>query len=239
MLISEVEGARLIVTEDNMAQTRLSKEKVINLARQHASLAALNSSTMQQAEEMYELLKDSMLEERPWPFALGLARGLQATDQGEDLNYRFKYRLPSDAVNVIAINSTKPYGIPSAASNYDLIRIGIAPIDDQPVGTLGSATDFFVKAGLLHTNTEVSDILYVKTPAEKDFSTDFTLALSWALAKYFAITVSNNGELAAYCEREMGRHHTRALRGLNKQFPSIEKKVLYSWLKQYYGALYT
>lgn len=218
---------------------KFSKERIINLARQHASLAALNSSTMSQAEDMFELLKNSMLEERPWPFGLALARELQQTDQGEDLNYQYKYRLPQDAVNVIALNPTTNYSVPNSASNYDLIRIGIAPTDDQPIGLLKQSSDFFVKAGILHTNCQVTDIMYVKQPAERDFSVDFTLALSWALAKYFAITVSNNGELAAYCEREMNRHHTRALRGLNKQFPSIEKKVLYSWLKQYYGSLYT
>ena len=221
-----------------MTKIALSKEKVINQARHYVSLAPLNSHTMESAEIQYDLIKASMLQERPWPFTIALSRDIQATTQGEDLGYSYKYRLPVDALGVITINPNQRYLV-SAGSNHDRIRIGLAPVDDQPISNLVQEHNYFVKEGILHSNIEVDEILYQKEPKEKDFTVDFMLALSWNLAKFFAISVSNDGQLAAYCANEAETYHAKAMKGLTRMYPSIPARAFTNWVRLYYGSMYT
>ena len=221
-----------------MAVPRMSKEKLINQARTYASLAPLNSSTMESAELQYDLLKSSMLTERPWPFTVALSKEVQVTTKGEDLGYDRKYRIPVDAIGVIAINPNQRYLTNTVSSNYDLVRTGLSPGDDAPISRTTPHGDFFVKSGILHTNVEVSEILYQRDPREKEYSTDFQLSLAWALAKHFAITVSNDGQLAAFCANEAETYHTKAMRGLTRLFPTIPARMLNIWIRVYYGSLY-
>ena len=197
-----------------MSTPKLSKEALINQARHYASLAPLNSANMASAELQYDLIKASMLNERPWPFTVVISSDIHSTTQGEDLGYSKKYRLPADAVGVVALNPRLRY-TPNSNSNYDLIRIGLVPNDDQPVSNLSDGQDFFVKNGILHANVDVDEILYQRDPKEKDLTVDFTLALAWNMAKYFAITVSNDGSLAAYCANEAETHHAKAVAWIN------------------------
>ena len=220
-----------------MAQPKLSKEALINQARSYASLAPLNSATMSTAELQYDLLKASMLRERPWPFTVALSKDIQSTTQGEDLGYSLKYRLPTDAIGVIALNPQNRY-LPTSASNHDLLRIGLSPGDDQPIANIQQTGEFFVKDGILHTNVNVTEILYQRDPREKEYTVDFQLSLAWALAKHFAITVSNDGQLAAFCANEAETYHTKAMRGLTRLFPTIPNRILTNWIRVYYGSLY-
>ena len=239
MLSFEVDEGRLIIlTGGLMAQIKLSKEKVINLARAHITLPPLNAGAQRSTEEMYELLKTSMLEERPWPFCLALTTDIQSTDGGENLNYSFKYRLPADALGVVALNPNERYTLAAAASNYDLLRVGLSPGDDQPLSALTSRQDFYFKAGILYSNVAVNEILYKRDPDEREFSTDFMLSLSWQLAKYLATSAKGRADLAAHCEREASMYHARAYRHLTQQFPGIDEKMLRNWIKQFYGRLY-
>ena len=219
-------------------QPKLSKEKVVNLARAHISLPPLSSSALRQTEEMYELLKSSMLDERPWPFCIALTSDVQSTTGGENLNFSYKYRIPADAVGVVALNPNQRYRESTRTSNYDLIRTGLTPDDDQPLASLTNSQDFYFKAGILYSNIAVTEILYKRDPDEKEFSTDFMLSLSWQLAKYLSVSSKGRADLAAHCEREAGMYHARALRGLTQQFPSIDQKMLQNWIRQFYGRLY-
>ena len=218
---------------------KLSKERVINLARNHVNLPPLASSSQVQAEEMYELIKASMLEERPWPFCLEITSDLRPTESGQKLNYSYKYKLPTDAVGVVALSPNANYTVGDTLSRYDLIRIGIAPNDDQPPAASTNNLDgFHFKDGILHTNTKVDEVLYKREPAEKEFTTDFMLSLSWSLARYLAITVLGKSDIAAYCKQEADQYHSRAYKGLTRQFPNIDRKMLDSWVRQYYGRLW-
>ena len=219
-------------------QPKLSKEAVINLARSHITLPPLSSSAQKTTEDMYELLKSSAINERPWPFCLAISQDVQATDGGENLNYSFKYRIPADAVGVVAINPNQRYLTSATASRTDLIRIGLSPGDDLPLAALPSHSDFYFKAGILYSNVQVTEILYKRDPDEREFSTDFMLSLSWQLARYLSVSVKGRADLAAFCEQEASRYHTRAYRGLTQQFPGIDAKMLNNWVKQYYGRLY-
>ena len=219
--------------------TKLSKEKIVNLARSHINLPPLATGEQMQVDEMYELLKTSMLEERPWPFTLSITSDIQETKNGENLNYFYRYRTPANALGVVAINPNAQGNSNRVLSNYDSIRIGIAPNDENAYTRLSSTEpQFYFKGGILYSNCPVTEILYKKDPDEKEFTTDFMLALSWYLAKYLAVSISGQPELAAYCAREGDNHHARAYRSLARLLPGIDKAVLDSWIRQYWGRLY-
>ena len=218
---------------------RLSKERVLNLARAHINLPPLATSDQQQVETMYELLKTSLLEERPWPFALAITDKLQTTKEGDNLNYQYRYKLPADALDVISLNPNQTGRSVGVLSNYDSIRIGIAPNDEDVRTRLSSASQkFYFKNGILYTNVKTDEVLYKRDPEEKEFSTDFMLALSWYLAKYLAISIAGTPELAGYCAREGDAHHARAYRTLNRLLPGIDQSVIDSWIRQYFGRIY-
>ena len=219
-------------------QPKLTKPKIINLARKHISLPPISASQQASVEDMYELIKSSMLNERPWPFTVALARTVQTTTQGEDLGYAYKYRIPTDAIGVIALNPSARTRLSAAASNYDLLRVGLTPGDDQPLADVRQNQDYHLKDGILHTFVPVNDLLYKRDAAEKEFTPDFLLSLSWQLAKYFALNQRGTAQYAQYCQQEADMYHARAYRGIAGNFPSIERKQFLSFLRQFYGSLY-
>ena len=218
-------------------QPKLTKEGILNLSRRNVSLQGINSSETKHADEIYELEKATLLNERPWGFCLELSRDIQKTDQGKNLGYANKYKLPAKVIGVVALNPSTNYGSRIAAGR-SLLRVGLTPGDDLPRSQIDSFSKFYFQNGVLHTDAEVNEVLVKIDPEEKDFTTEFLMCLSWRLAKYWAISIRGSGEYAGYAQREANDYHARAYRQLARQFPSIDEKQFYGWIGQYYGSLY-
>lgn len=219
-------------------QPKLTKTGIINLSRRHISLPTINASEQKSADEIYELHKATLLNERPWGFCLKLTQDIQPTNEGVDLGYQFKYKLPPKTLGVVALNPSQRFTVGNVGARA-LLSVGYTPGDDLPVSNDISKERFYFEDNVLHCNADVKEALIKIDPEEKKFTVEFMMCLSWQLAKYWAISIRGNGQFAGFAQREANNYHARAYRALARQFPSVDEQRFYGWLRQYYGSLYS
>ena len=215
---------------------KLTKNDIITLALESAAQTRLPPDQLTHFETIYELLKTSTLAERPWLFTLAVSRDLPTTDKGGNRGFTYRYTAPKDAVAVLNINpsSTIPYSISPAQG----LSVGYA-IDPYDRLSQTQQPKFVFIDGVLHSDTEVNEIIYKKDAPESEWTGDFALVLMWKVAEYVATSRSQKPELIARCAKNVRDYTIRALRPLLEIGPTpVSEKALQHWLRAWYKALY-
>ena len=225
----------------------LSKEQIINLALKSAQASPVASSRQGDFDEIYELKKGAMLKERHWPFTLLLVENFTRTETGDDLNYPYRYQMPPGTIAVLDIAQTRddlvrPNRI-NTLSAYSQLQLGYAPATPEDrtgirVQAGIDAKEFLFVKGVLHTRSEARVAIIQRQASESDFSEDFTLALAYNLAGYFARAVKGNPALAYDLERQARMYHLRAARPIIKEPKDIQDIVFRRWLFTFYRERY-
>lgn len=223
----------------------LSKEQIINLALKSAQSTPLASSRQGEFDDIYELKKNSLLNERVWPFTLRLTTNITTESTANDLGYNYSYRLAPGVTNVMTVGANREALVPdvrasiAALSDHTALQLGYAPLD--PEDRLTTATpqqDFLFTNGVLHSNSVVGAAIVQLQVAESDFTEDFTLALAYYLAAHFARSVKGNPALAYELERQAKMHQGRAIRPLIHQTKDLDTQIFNKWLLTFYRERY-
>lgn len=167
-----------------------STTQLANIALQRAQCGArLNSfdsdtsKEAQQARDVYETLRDSMLRENLWNFAKKRVQ-LAELAAAPVFGYNNAYGLPADCLRIIAVH---PYDSDNTQVKYHLETVSVSSTDTP----------------CIITDTEQAYLRYVKqvtTPAS--FTPDFYNALAWRLAVEFAQNIKKSAQIAQFCMRE-------------------------------------
>ena len=215
---------------------KLTKNEIINLALESSAQATLPPDQLRAFDTIYELIKTSSLRERPWLFTLAATRDVNSTDKGGNRGFAYKYQLPKDTISVLSLNpsSTIPYSLSPAQG----LSVGYA-ID--PYDKLSQTTQpkYIFVDDVLHTDAEVSEVIYKKDAPESEWTTDFALVVMWKLAEYIATSRTQKPALASQCKRNARDYMIRALRPLSEVGPvPVSDRALQHWLRAWYKAIY-
>lgn len=150
-----------------------SSTEICNLALSHLGIAKpiANLSTEQSQEAsacrvFYEITRDTVLKDYPWPFCTKIA-AIALVEEDPNVEWQYSYRYPSDCLAVRKIlsgvrNETSSERIPYKISS-----------DSQGL--------------LIFSDLEEAEMEYtVKITDANLYSTDFILAFSFRLASYLA-----------------------------------------------------
>lgn len=225
----------------------LSKEQIINLALKSAQTTPLASSRQGEYDDIYELKKNSLLNERIWPFTLRLLNTSQITQTtaGADINFDYKYQLPPGVTNVVHIAASADQLAPqrggvSTLTNRQALRNGYAPLtpEDRIDIIANQGNDFMFTNGLLYSTNPVGAAIVQMESAESDFPEDFTLTLAYQLAAHFARSVKGNPALGYELERQAKQHQGRAVRPITQRAKRIDDIIFNRWLEMFYTERY-
>ena len=228
----------------------LTKEQIINLALKSAQSTPLASSQQGEYDDIYELKKNAMLNERLWPFTLQLIENLQLAPKGgpgapRSLNYDYAYQVPPGTINVVQIAQTTQNllspgrGNLAGISDYTALQLGYSPLnlEDRLLASQRN-TDFLYTGNTLYSNTQVGAAIVQIQANESAFTEDFTLALAYHLAAHFARSIKGNPALAYELERQGKEHQGRAMRPIIKQPKNINEILFSKWLDTFYTERY-
>ena len=215
---------------------KLTKNDIISLSLESAAQIRVPPDQLTHFDTMYELMKESMLKERPWLFTLAVTTDLQPTEEGGERGFRYKYLVPKDCVDVLMLNPDSAFPPTLSPDIARTVGISIDP-ESYPYGNLRPKYVFV--DGVLHTDTTVTKLLYKKDAPEAEWPGDFSLALMWSLAEFIATTRSQKREIVAKA-RQMKREYTlKAIRPILDVGPDpVTELALNHWLHAYYSALY-
>ena len=214
---------------------KLTKNDIISLALESAAQLRLPPDQLQAFDNMYELMKESLLKERPWLFTLTLSKDLTETTEGGNRGFRYKYTLPKDCVQILTLNPSQSY---ITLSPEQARGIGIS-IDPYAVRNAAIAPKYIFVNNVLHTDVRVTEVLYKKDAPEAEWPGDFSLALMWKLASYIASTRSQDPAVVNRCNKQSREYHLKALRPIQEVGPvPVTEKALQHWLLLYYNGLY-
>ena len=222
----------------------LSKEQITNLALKSAQSTPLASSRQGEFDDIYELKKNAMLNERLWPFTLRLETNFrEKTDN--NLNYTYAYQVPPRTINVVQTASDQQElvspgrGSLAGLSDYTAIQLGYSPLNlEDRIRVSDRNTDFLFTGDTLYSNTPVNVAIIQIQANESEFTEDFTLALAYHLAAHFARSVKGNPALAYELERQAKEHQGRAMRPLLIRPKNLTEILFQRWLSVFYSERY-
>ena len=207
----------------------MKKSELINLALLTAGGAPVSASTQSEFESIYDMILDDLLEERPWLFTLTLTRDLTPTTGGTNLRYKYKYILPSNAVDILQTQDINTYNL----SVQEGVRIGLSvPIAQDRVTTAQSKYIFI--NGILHSDKPLTEIIYRRKVSPEVMTASFRKLLVYKLAEWFARHRDKNETAANEIERQSNRLHKRALRDEINRPSNPYLASIYDWLRAYY-----
>ena len=222
----------------------LTKEQIINLALKSAQSTPLASSRQGEFDDIYELKKNGMLNERLWPFTLRLETNF-TEKPSNDLNYAFAYQVPPRTINVVQIASNESdlvapgRGSLAGLSDYTALQLGYSPLSiEDRILESGRNTDFLFTGDTLYAQSPVNFAIVQIQADESAFTEDFTLALAYHLAAHFARSVKGNPALAYELERQAKEHQGRAMRPLLIRPKNLTEIIFQKWLSTYYSERY-
>ena len=219
---------------------RLTKDRIIKQAMQVAHMNPPANFDFGRYDDIYELKKASMLKERPWPFTLKITRDLSSPGTPPDLGYPFVYELPADAIDVLALNPDQAVpSAPSLGSVRRALRRGYQIDKTADVDRNTLVRSYFYSNQLLHSDQVVTSVIYKSDVKEEDFSENFSLALIYTMAEFFAKSVQQRLQMAAVFAANAKRYHVKAAgERANSQETSWGTYVLNRWIDVFYGSIY-
>ena len=211
-------------------------ESIVNLindARAEGQEAELSSSELAEDLRHYDrYLKGALAEPHNWLFAFGIAENINQTQDGNNLGYRFRYRLGVPAEDVIAVNPETRIRFRSEASAFG---VGYVLGDD---GSLdygrGKSGSFIFIDGILHTDDIVKQVIYKRKVEPRSMEENFRQMLIYRLARFYNRTGKKDRDTEAYLKRLEMSSHKKAI-AINRRKPQDSQLALiYDFLRRFY-----
>lgn len=154
-----------------------SSTEICNIALSHLGsskrIQSLDSDKGQEAascRQFYEIARDEVLENFPWPFAQ-TQEALALVSENPTPEWTYAYQYPSNASNIVKIPSGAMLDSNNTRIPYKIVY-----------GDSGK---------LIYTNQRDAEVIYTKRVTDVSrFSATFTIALSFKIAGYIAATVT-------------------------------------------------
>ncbi|MCP4206966.1 MAG: hypothetical protein GY767_07965 [Shimia sp.] len=166
----------------NRALSKLGERRILDITDDSKPARAMNSR--------YETMRDAVLYEHPWRFAVERAT-LAALTSAPDWGYSLEYQLPTDALRLLAVGEAcidyRAYGV--------MFRVSNAGGSSEPYKVIGGTIQTDLSAPL--------KIEYIKRVTDAgSFDTQFAEALACRIAFDAAeeLTQSNSKKEAAWAE---------------------------------------
>lgn len=185
--------------------------KLINFARSTAGKSPVAETKMAPDREIYDIFNEALLEERTWLFAYAITTDLTLTKPTTDLGYKYAYVVDvQDIEDVLDVNPQ--------SSRIDIDRVGrrravdfgiVAPIITER-GPQGA--DFIYVNGVLHTDQEVTKVIYKRIPVPTAMTAEYKLLLAYKIAYHFSLTPGADIERRQLIKSEITNLHVRAAR---------------------------
>lgn len=169
----------------------MTETAIVNIALGRAQISARltdyatdTGKEARAARDAYESIRDNMLRKYLWSFAkkrVELAEVVTVPAFGRDR----AFALPADFLRAISVH---PSDSDWAKIRYKLETVEVSGSDARVIVT--DATQLFLRYVAKQTNTSLMDPM-------------FREALSWDLAKHFALVVKESTTQAEYCGKEL------------------------------------
>ena len=207
-----------------------TEAEIINFARELAGEGPLNESEMVNEMRVYNIFHEALSEERTWVFAYALSKNLTLSESVTDLGFKYAYVVnEEDIEDVIAVNPN--------TSNVDLNRVGFRRAVDygyaiDPISESGEINaDFIYVNGILHTDREVSRIIYKRVAKPSGMTAEYKLLLAYKIALHLSLTPGSDITRRDYIKSELRRLHVRAARNDAKPSSDPQTKELIAYFK--------
>lgn len=215
----------------------MTKEQIIRLAVQYAGRTPNGTQGPGDVSiwlDMYEVHKNDLLERTPKSFAFKIARDLPIVEGGEDLKFKYKYKLPRGVVEVHQLNpSTLSATDVGLRSTYPLLSIGLVGNEEDILNPQETEGSFTVRNGVLHTNVEVTDIIYSFEDSEIDFPALFVQALAYHLAA--GISRSHNADPHKINQLQKQANDMLATVEIKDRTPrDLDSQAIRAWIDRYF-----
>lgn len=210
----------------------MTKDELLNRALEESGQPINPTTELRRFDDLYDLILETFLEKRLWYFSIAKETDLVETNDGVDLNYRYKYAMPSNTVDVLHINEFRtiiPFGDERTALRHGY---SFSP-DDLPAGTLGS--DFIYIDGILHSNEEVRQVFYKRKVTPANMTATFRQALVYKIASRIAAYTRGEPQVISDLNREH-KQYLREAASLNDKKIKTDQQVnsIFSFIRWYY-----
>lgn len=205
-------------------------EDIINFSLNKAGRMDKEASEMTQELKIYDIYLRDLLEERNWVWSFGTTRSVTQTEDGNDLGFKYRYRIGADAEEVVAINFGSNIGL-AGLSIHESLRAGYAidPIG-EPEGIPGDNSFVFIN-GVLHSNSEVTSVIFKKIPDPVEMPTPFKILLAWKMATHFVIEPGGDRDRQDTINSELRKAHLRACRFETRKPTDPQLLEVYNYVK--------
>ena len=172
----------------------MNKSEIINLALQTAGDPPVSTDQQVQYQSAYKMVLDDLLSERRWLFSLQLLSTLPKTTDGTDLNYSYKYQLPSDAIGILDTSASKNQYL-NSMSIADGLTVGynLPPLSDRKAV---NSVNFVFLDGVLHSDQEVTQVIYQRKVIPEVMTPEFRVLFIHKLAEFIAGNMRRNHDHA-------------------------------------------
>lgn len=155
----------------NMALSRLGVTAQITALSETTSEAAI------QANLIYEQVRDTLLADFPWKFAVKHVPLVQAIDP-DQVEYSFVYEYPDDCLRILRLH-TEGSGFPALQDEYEVY------VMDTGDGTTHEK--------VVACDVEDAYVTYISSVTDPDeFSNHFTDCLAWRLAAELSVPLARD-----------------------------------------------
>lgn len=209
----------------------MTVNELLNEALREADSDSLSSNELTVFLSTYHLYLDDLLEERPWLFTFASTSNITPTEDGPDLGFDYKYRIPSDAIDVIGLNME---ATPVFYSDKEALKMGYSPSrlgDNAPPGETNS---FIYLGGILHSHEEITCVVYRRKVTPDVMKPSFRLLMVLTLAERFARTIGKDQILIDRLRSAKKTQHLRACRDNLKRPNDPYLAGIYEYIKEYY-----
>ena len=207
----------------------MTRYDILNEALAESANGTLPQENLEQYTNAYEVYLGDLLEERNWLFAYEITSNLSETEDGSDLGYRYKYRLPADATGIVGDTDNK---VPRFLSTEEAHRAGYSVLPEELAERRVQRAGIFVD-GIYHTNSRLTSLLYKRTVTPDVMPKSFQKLLIYSLAERFAISTSRDESLANRLRTKKREQHNRALREYVNAPSDPYLQSIYRWLIEF------
>ena len=211
------------------------KEEIIQDALIEANLGLQDVSSTDAYSRLYDLTLHALIEKHNFIFSYGVASNLSEAIGAEDLGYRYKYTLSADVLDIVEIN---PANDAIFGSVREALRFGTAATREEIAsqGSTSALSESYIKIGnVLHSDVQVSVIVYKKGQDDYDMTATFKNALTLELAKRMVRADNPDNMQLFYSLRKDAKEALGQAIIVNTRPPQDPQlRALFDWYKTYY-----
>ena len=205
----------------------MNQTEIINLAFLLAGTPTASESVVDKYKTIYTQLLSELLSERDWLFTLNKTNKLNPIKVETDLGYSFTYQLPSDAIGVLIPKSNQMINV----NPQEALRMGYTV---SRIGLHQEANDYIFLNGVLHSNSELTEVVYRRRVPADRLPAEFRALLINKIAVIVARSVTKDFNIADRLASEIPNLHKRAIRDEISRPSDPFLAGLYDWLHLFY-----